>query len=56
MVVRRRKNVHAVALSKLGNAARMKALSPERRREIAKIASEARWSKHRAATHKEAPQ
>jgi hypothetical protein len=48
MVVRRRKNVHAVALSKLGNAARIKALSPERRAEIAKIAAEARWAKHRA--------
>jgi hypothetical protein len=35
-------------MSKLGNAARMKALSPQRRSEIAKIASEARWAKHRA--------
>jgi hypothetical protein len=51
MIVRRkRKNPHAVAMSKLGNAARMKALSPQRRSEIAKIASEARWAKHRAKT------
>jgi hypothetical protein len=55
MVVRRRKNIHAVAMSKLGNAARMKALSPQRRSEIAKIASEARWAKHRAKD-KAAPQ
>jgi hypothetical protein len=49
MVVRRkRKNPHAVAMSRLGNAARMKALSPERRSEIARIAAVARWSKRRA--------
>jgi hypothetical protein len=43
------KNIHAVALAKLGAAkggrARAKKLSPERRREIAQKAAEARWRK-----------
>ena len=43
----REKNPAAVALGKLGGAkggyARAKALSPERRREIAKKAAEKRW-------------
>jgi hypothetical protein len=42
------KNPAAVALGKLGGPkggpARAKALSPERRREIAKAAAKARWS------------
>jgi hypothetical protein len=48
MVVRRKKNPHAVAMGKLAGTARAKALSPARRAEIAKIAAEARWAKHRA--------
>lgn len=43
------KNPHAVALSKLGAAkggeARKNALSPRKRKQIAKKAAEARWSK-----------
>ncbi len=41
------KNPHAVALGKLGGAkggkARAKALSPAKRKEIAKVAAKARW-------------
>jgi hypothetical protein len=44
-----KKNPHAIALSKLGakkgGAARATALSPERRREIAQRAAQARWAK-----------
>jgi hypothetical protein len=47
--MRKRKNPHAVALSKLGAAkggqARAAKLTPEQRREIAKKAAEARWAK-----------
>jgi hypothetical protein len=43
------KNMHAAALSKLGSKkggiARAKLLSPERRREIAVRAANARWKK-----------
>lgn len=42
-----KKNVHAVALGRLGGkrggAARARKLTPERRKEIAKKAAEARW-------------
>jgi hypothetical protein len=45
----KKKNPHAVALSKLGakkgGEARAAALSPEKRREIAQRAARARWSK-----------
>jgi len=45
----KRKNPHAVALSKLGASkggeARAAKLTPEQRREIAKRAALARWSK-----------
>lgn len=34
-----------VELSRLGNIARTKALSPERRKEIARLAAQARWGK-----------
>ena len=34
-----------VELSRLGNIARTKALSPERRKEIARLAAQARWHK-----------
>jgi hypothetical protein len=44
-----KKNPHAIALSKLGakkgGVARAAALSPERRREIAQRAAQARWAK-----------
>lgn len=43
------KNPHAVALGRLGGqrggAARKKSLSPEQRRDIARRAAQARWSK-----------
>lgn len=46
------KNVHAQALSKMGASkggdARAKALSPGRRKQIAKKAAEARWKKRSA--------
>jgi hypothetical protein len=48
------KNLHAVALSKLGakkgGKARAAALSAERRREIARKASLARWAKEKKKT------
>jgi methenyltetrahydromethanopterin cyclohydrolase len=47
------KNPHAVALGRLGGLkggkARAEALTPERRKEIAKKAIEARWKKEKAA-------
>jgi len=51
--MRKRKNLHAVALSKLGASkggqARAANLTPEQRREIAKKAAQTRWAK-KAAT------
>jgi len=50
----KKKNPHAVALSKLGarkgGEARAAALSPEQRREIAQKAARARWSKTKKKT------
>ena len=47
-----KKNPHAVALgrkgAKKGGLARAKALSPERRSEIARMAVQARWKKAKA--------
>ena len=37
----------AAQLGKLGGAARAKAMTPERRAEIAKKAAEGRWGKHK---------
>jgi len=51
----KKKNPHAVALSKLGakkgGEARAKALPPEKRREIAQRAARARWAKTRKTTN-----
>jgi hypothetical protein len=48
-MVKKKKNPHAVALSKLGarkgGQSRAAALSPEERREIARRAAQARWEK-----------
>lgn len=41
----KRKNPAAVALGRRGAKARMKKLSPEKRREVARIAAAARWKK-----------
>jgi hypothetical protein len=41
------KNPHAMALGRLGGKARLQKLTPERRRDIAKKAIEARWIKQR---------
>jgi len=53
MAKKRKKNPHAVALGKLGGPkggrARAEALSPERRSEIARLAADARWGKHKEA-------
>jgi len=50
----KKKNPHAVALSKLGARkgceARATVLSPEQRREIARQAARARWSKAKKKT------
>ncbi len=47
--MRRRKNPHAVALARKALKARMAKLTPEQRREIARKAAQARWSKTRRA-------
>lgn len=41
------KKQFAIEMGKLGGVARAKKLSAERRREIATLASKARWDKHR---------
>lgn len=43
--MKKKKNPSAVALGKLGGAARSKALTPARRREIARQAVAARWAR-----------
>ena len=51
-----KKNPHAVALGKMGGKrggpARAAALSPERRKEIARLAVQARWTKAKQAKSK----
>jgi hypothetical protein len=47
MAKKREKNPHAVALGQLGAKARLRKLTPERRREIAKKAIQARWAKNK---------
>jgi len=51
----KKKNPHAVALSKLGarkgGEARAAVLSPEQRREIAQRAARARWAKNKKKTN-----
>jgi hypothetical protein len=54
-VSRKQKNPAAVTLGSLGGKARAKKLSPERRREIARKAIEARWAR-RKSTKKQGPQ
>ena len=53
----REKNPAAVAMGKLGGPkggkARAEKLSPERRKEIARKAAEARWGKQSTETHHE---
>ena len=44
----RRKNPHAAALGRLGGLARARALTPERRREIAQLGVLTRMAKARA--------
>jgi hypothetical protein len=54
-MVEKKKNPHAVALSKLGakkgGEARAAALSPDKRREIAQRAARARWAKTKKTTN-----
>ncbi len=42
------KNPHAMALGRLGGKARLQKLSREQRRQIAKKAIEARWTKEKS--------
>jgi hypothetical protein len=42
---KREKDPHAVFLGQLGGKARKRKLTPERRREIARKAAQARWEK-----------
>jgi hypothetical protein len=44
-MTRKKKNLHAQALSRLAQKARNLKLSPERRRAIAQKAAQARWAK-----------
>jgi len=50
-MTRKRKNPHAQALSRLAQKARTRALSPERRKEIAREAAKARWAKAKKNPH-----
>lgn len=43
-----KKNEAAALLGRLGGSARMKALSPERRSQIARLGAKARWKKARS--------
>ena len=56
-MVKKKKNPHAVALSKLGakkgGQSRAAALSPEQRREIAQRAARARWANAKKKTQSE---
>jgi hypothetical protein len=45
MEKKKEKDPHAVHLGQLGGRARKRKLTPERRREIARRAAEARWAK-----------
>jgi len=45
MEKKKEKDPHAVHLGHLGGKARKRKLTPERRREIARKAAEARWAK-----------
>jgi len=49
--MKKRKNPHAAAMARLGAkkaaAARLRKISPERRREIAREAAQARWAKQK---------
>jgi hypothetical protein len=55
-MAQRRKNPHAVALGKLAGAGRMKRVSPERRKEIARMGAAALWAKRRAKAAEGSPQ
>lgn len=47
MAKRKAKDPHAVALGRKGGKARIKKMTPEQRREIARKAVIARWAKHK---------
>jgi len=51
MAKKKAKNPHAVALGSMGGKARREKLTPEQRKEIAKKAIRARWSKRRENPH-----
>jgi hypothetical protein len=55
-MARKQKNPAAVSLGSLGGKARARKLSPERRREIARKAIEARWARQRSAKRARPPQ
>jgi hypothetical protein len=48
-MTRKEKDPHAVYLGKLGGKARKRKLTADRRREIAKKAAEARWTKRNSS-------
>jgi hypothetical protein len=47
MAEEKEKNLNAVQLGRLGGKARIKKITPEKRREIARNAARARWAKER---------
>jgi hypothetical protein len=47
MSEKKEKNPHAVQLGQLGGKARIKKITPEKRREIARNAARARWAKEK---------
>jgi len=52
MTKQRDKDVNAVALGRKGGTARRNKLTPEQRKEIARRAAKARWSKERTENKK----
>jgi hypothetical protein len=47
---RKEKDPHAVHLGRMGGKARLRKMTPEKRREIARKASLARWAKEKKKT------
>jgi hypothetical protein len=47
MAEKKEKNPHAVQMGQLGGRARIKKITPERRKEIARNAARVRWAKER---------
>ena len=51
MIKKKEKDPHAVYLGHLGGKARIRKIAPEKRREIARRAANARWAKAKKKSH-----